>query len=511
MDGANGKFEFKAFNDCGLSAESLFSGPSGYTYDDLILLPGHIDFAASEVVLDSKFSRNIRLKVPFVSSPMDTVTEHKMAIAMAMHGGIGVIHYNNTIEEQAEEVACVKRYKNGFITEPKTLSPTDSVSKIDLIKSQFGFSGVPITENGDMHSELLGIVTNRDIDFLTDRSTLIRDVMTKASDLTVAKESCSLAEANIILMECKKAKLPVVDEKFQLVALMSRSDLLKNRDFPLTTKDDKKRLLVGAAIGTRPRDRERLEALVAAEVDAIVVDSSQGDSVYQLEMVRYIKKTYPHLDVVGGNIVTCRQAMHLIAAGVDGLRVGMGVGSICTTQEVCAVGRPQATSVYRVSQFAREHGIPVIADGGISNTGHIAKALALGASTVMMGSMLAGTEECPGEYYFQEGFRLKKYRGMGSIAAMSKGSGKRYFTETGGVKVAQGVSGAVVDKGSLRKFMPYLTQGLKHGMQDIGAKDLPQLNEMRIKGELRFETRSASAQKEGGVHNLFSFEKAHPY
>lgn len=497
--------------DCGYSASQLFSGSSGYTYDDLIMLPGHIDFAASSVALSSNFSRNIPVKTPFVSSPMDTVTEHKMAIEMSLMGGIGVIHYNNSIEEQAEEVARVKRFKNGFITEPQTLKPTDPISAVDAIKSKFGFSGVPITENGGMHSRLIGIVTNRDVDFVDDRSVLIKDVMTKAEDLFVAKESCSLEEANAELIKSKRSKLPIVNEKFELVALMSRKDLLKNRDFPLATKDSNKRLQVAAAIGTRPSDKQRLDALVAAEVDAIVVDSSQGDSMYQLEMVRHIKKKYPHIDVVGGNIVTTRQAKHLIDAGVDGLRVGMGVGSICTTQEVCAVGRPQATAVYHVSQIARKRGVPVIADGGIANTGHICKALALGASMVMMGSMLAGTEECPGEYYFENGLRLKRYRGMGSIEAMSKGSGNRYFAEKGIVKVAQGVSGSVVDKGTMRRFVPYLIAGVRHGFQDLGARDLTHINEMRERGSLRLETRSASAQSEGGVHHLYSYEKHTPY
>eukprot|EP01083_Nonionella_stella_P043101 116329_1 len=494
---------------CGFAAENLFSGTSGYTYDDLILLPGEINFSANDVVLESRFSRNIRLKTPFVSSPMDTVTEHQMAIGIAMQGGIGVLHYNMSIDEQVVEVARVKRYKNGFITDPKTLAPTATIDDVLAIKDEFGFSGVPITETGKMHSRLLGIVTNRDIDFIEDHSVQLDNVMT--TDLIVARESCSLEEANDILKKSKKSKLPVVNQGHELVALMSRTDLLKNREFPLTTKDSKKRLTVAAAIGTRPDDRKRLHKLVEAEVDAIVVDSSQGDSMYQHEMVKYIKKSFPSIDVVGGNIVTTRQAKHLIESGVDGIRVGMGVGSICTTQEVCAVGRPQGTAVYQVSSFAQKFDVPIVADGGISNTGHITKALALGASSVMMGSMLAGTSESPGEYYFQDGMRLKKYRGMGSIEAMSKGSCKRYFSEKNMVRVAQGVSGAVVDKGSIRKFVPYLIQGVKHGFQDIGARNLKEMKSLRETGNLRFETRSASAQREGGVHNLYTFEKSVPY
>ena len=492
----------------GKDAMTLFGAGQGYTYDDLILLPGHIDFAAEAVDLSSHFSRNIRLRLPFVSSPMDTVTESGMAIAMALQGGIGIIHHNTSVREQAQMVDRVKRYKNGFITDPKTLSPLDSIEDVLSIKRRYGFSGVPITDTGKMYGRLLGIVTNRDFGFIEDKSTRLSAIMTPVQQLVVAQESCTLEQANEILKQSKKAKLPIIDGSGCLSGLISRSDLLKNRQYPHASKDPvNKQLLVGAAIGTRPEDKERLSELVKVGVDVIVVDSSQGDSVYQLDMIRHIKHTFPRLDVVGGNVVTQRQAAHLIAAGVDGLRVGMGVGSICTTQEVCAVGRPQASAVHNVAHYAAKYGVPVIADGGVSNTGHIVKALVCGAGCVMMGSLLAGTEEAPGDYFFQDGVRLKKYRGMGSIEAMAKGSSARYFSEQDAVKVAQGVSGSVVDKGSMNRFVQYLVMGVKHGMQDLGCRDLRQLREMRERGDIRFEIRTSAAQKEGGVHSLYSYTR----
>lgn len=490
----------------GLTASELFGSGMGLTYDDFILLPGHIDFAADDVSLDTRLTRTIRLKTPLVSSPMDTVTEADMAIALALQGGIGIIHYNNSIDEQRALAKRVKRYKNGFITNPVTLRPDQCLADIDAIKQTHGFSGFPITEQGRMGSRLVGIVTNRDIDFIQDRSTPLSDVMT--TELVVGREPCTLEEANQILRQSKKGKLPIVNANFELVALISRTDLLKNRDYPMASKDDNKQLLCGAAVGTRPEDWDRVMALVDVGVDVIVIDSSQGDSTFQINLIRQIKRQYPQLQVIGGNIVTTAQAAHLIEAGVDGLRVGMGVGSICTTQEVMAVGRPQATSVYRVAEYAARHGVPVLADGGVSTMGHIIKALSLGASAVMMGSMLAGTEEAPGEYFYKDGVRLKKYRGMGSVEAMNKGSASRYFSEKDRIRVAQGVSGSVVDKGSIHRFVPYLIQGLRHGFQDLGTRSLPILHEALYASRLAFERRSPAAQAEGGVHSLYSYEKS---
>lgn len=503
---------------CGFSATDVFvknKACVGYTYDDLIMMPGHINFGLNDVDIATNLTKNIKLKVPFVSSPMDTVTEAKMAIHMALMGAIGIIHSNLSMEDQSAEVLKVKKFKNGFITDPVCLSPQHTLKDVMHIKTTLGYSGIPITQDGKMGSKLVGIISNRDTSFVDDLTVKVREFMTPRAQLSVAPESVGLEEANEILKASKKGKLPVVNANDELVALIARTDLQKNRDFPLASKDSNKQLLVGAAIGTRPDDRERAAALVDAGVDVIVVDSSQGDSLYQMEIVEHLKKKHPAVDIIAGNVVTPTQALHLIQAGADGLRVGMGIGSICTTQEVCAVGRAQASAVYHVAKFAKKHGVPIVADGGIKSTGHITKALLCGASCVMMGSMLAGTDEAPGEYFYQDGVRLKRYRGMGSLEAMDKGSEKRYVWEDGkgpacgaaAVKVAQGVSGAVQDKGTLRRYIPYLMQGVRHGLQDAGIKSLTEASEMLHNGKVRFEIRSPAAQKEGGVHGLHSYQK----
>jgi IMP dehydrogenase len=495
----------------GHSAEQVFQNSanrSGYTYDDLICLPGSINFGVHDVTLESHFTRKIKLKTPIVSSPMDTVTEAKMAIAMALEGGIGIIHTNMPIEDQAREVRKVKKFESGFIMDPICIKMDMRLSDLEKLRAQCGFTGFPVTEDGQMGSRLVGLVTKRDTDFIQDReSTCVGDVMTRIQDLVTAADGTELRKANKLLTDSKKGKLPIVTEDGRLVALVSRMDLKKNAEFPLATKDANKSLMVAASVGTRPTDKDRVRALVAAGVDAVVIDSSQGDSMYQHEMIRCMKQEFPELQIIGGNVVTKLQAKHLIDCGVDALRVGMGIGSICTTQEVCACGRAQASAVYHVAKLAQTYGIPIIADGGISSPGHIVKALCLGAGVAMCGSLLAGTEESPGDYFYNNGIRLKRYRGMGSIDAMKKGSDDRYFGSGTTVKVAQGVSGSVQDKGSIHKYLPYLIQGLKHGMQDIGASSVNKLREQLYSGVLRFELRSPAAQREGGVHGLHSFER----
>ena len=490
----------------GLDIYQLFGKEMGLTYRDFIILPGYVDFVPSNVSLDSQLTKNISLKLPLISSPMDTITEAKMAIAMALNGGMGVIHNNNSVEQQALMVEKVKRYENGFIKDPIVISPEHTINDVLELNQQYGFSSFPVTTNGKLNNKLVGIITNRDIDFETDVTKKVFDIMT--TDVIVADELVSLEEANELLKKSKKGKLPIVDKDKNLVALVCRTDLHKNVYYPNATKDNHKKLRVGAAVSTHSTDRERIEVLVSKSVDALFIDASQGFSIYQIELIKELKKKYPQVEIIAGNVVTEEQAEGLLMAGADGLRVGMGSGSICITQDTMACGRSQGTSVFKVAQIAKKYDAPVIADGGITNIGDIVKALAIGGNSVMLGSLLAGTLECPGDYHYEDGVRVKEYRGMASFESMKKeGSSKRYFSRGDKIQVAQGVSGTVLDKGSVYDILSYIFHGLKLAFQDIGQPSLKKIHKAASESKLRFEYRSAASQMQGGIHNLYSFKK----
>ncbi|ERN00968.1 hypothetical protein AMTRI_Chr04g250430 [Amborella trichopoda] len=491
----------------GFSAQKLFNQGTSYTYDDVILHPYFIDFPSEAVNLTTHLSKNITLSTPCISSPMDTITESSMAATMAALGGIGIVHCNNKPSEQASIIQKAKSVCIGFTHDPLCLSPSDTLRTLTEDSSPSPYA--LITESGTLNSKLLGILTERDFFSVNDLETQVKDVMTKVPICTSSK--LSFDEAAAFLISQKLKYLPIVSDDELLVDLLTREDVKRMRGFPpssvASSIGEDGKVLVGVAIGTRESDKERLEHVVKAGANVVVLDSSQGDSIYQREMIGYIKRTYQGLDVIAGNVVTAYQAQNLIKAGADGLRVGMGSGSICTTQEVCAVGRGQATAVYKVASVAKDYGIPVIADGGIANSGHIVKALALGASTVMMGSFLAGTEEAPGSYFYQNGRRLKNYRGMGSLDAMLKGSDARYLGDKSKLKIAQGVSGAVHDKGSILKIIPYTMQAVRQGFQDLGVSSIQSAHDRCRSGALKFEVRTGAAQVEGGIHDLVMYEK----
>ncbi|XP_027167682.1 inosine-5'-monophosphate dehydrogenase 2-like [Coffea eugenioides] len=505
-------------DDDGFPAPKLFSQGYSYTYDDLIFLPHFIDFSTDDVSLSSPLSRNLSLSLPFVSSPMDTISESSMASAMASLGAFSFIHSNNSPSHQASLVRAAKSHRLPFSSDLIFLSPSDSILSLE----DFGSSPcIFVTSSGTSRSRLLGLVSRSDWEALPSEyskdARRVSDYMRKVDrDFCSLPNGSTLEDVAAYLAARKLDFVPLVrtaahdGDEDEVVNLATFSDVERIKGFPklgLPSLGPDGNFLVGASIGTRESDKERLEHLVKAGVNAVVLDSSQGNSIYQLEMIKYVKRTYPGLDLIGGNVVTMYQAQNLIQAGVDGLRVGMGSGSICTTQEVCAVGRGQGTAVYKVSSIADQSGIPVIADGGISNSGHIVKALVLGASTVMMGSYLAGSTEAPGTYQYQDGIRVKKYRGMGSLEAMTKGSDARYLGDTAKLKIAQGVVGAVRDKGSILKFIPYTVQAVKQGFQDLGASSVQSAHDLLRSEVLRLEVRSGAAQVEGGVHGLVSYEK----
>jgi len=499
----------------GYSALDIFENKNGncmgYTYDDIILMPGYINFTMNDINLETQITRNYRIKTPIVSSPMDTVTESEMAIQLALQGGLGIIHANMDVDSQVRMIKKVKRYNNGFINEPITVSPNHTLDDIWKLIETKGYTGFPVTSDGLLNSELIGMITRRDIDFVVDKTQTIYEFMTLREDLILIKGEITLEKARDILIFGKKKRIPIVDLENRLISMVCRKDIINNTEYPLASRHPQtQQLLVAAAITTHSGYMEKVDATVSAGVDIICIDASQGNSHFQIQVIKDIKAKYPNIDIIAGNVVTVSQAKNLINAGADSLRVGMGIGSICTTQDVTGVGRPQANAVYHIAKYAnsleQESNIPVIADGGISSSGHIVKALSLGASCIMLGSLLAGTDETPGDYIYREGIRVKKYRGMGSLDAIKKRMGDRYLANGTDVKVAQGVSGEVVSKGSIKRHIPYLVSGVKHGLQNIGVKNVNELHNNLYNNNIRMEIRSFQAQSEGGIHNVLNYE-----
>lgn len=442
----------------------------GLTFDDVLLVPAASEVLPKDVDVSTNLTRNIRLNIPLMSAAMDTVTEARLAIALAREGGIGVIHRNMSIERQALEVDKVKRSEHGVISDPIFLSPDSPISEALLLMERYRISGVPITENG----KLVGILTNRDLRFEKDFSKPIAEVMTK-ENLVTAPVGTTLEQAKEILRRHKVEKLPIVDENFNLRGLITIKDIEKARQYPFSAKDGRGRLLVAAAVGTGFDSLERVDALVRAKVDVIVVDTAHGHSRLVVETVKKIKSRYPEVDVVAGNVATAEGARDLIAAGADAVKVGIGPGSICTTRVVAGAGVPQITAIYDCAQEAVRAGVPVIADGGIKYSGDITKAIAAGADVVMVGSLFAGTEESPGDIEIYQGRSYKVYRGMGSLGAMREGCRDRYFQEGQEKFVPEGVEGRVPYKGPLAETVYQLIGGLRAGMGYCGARNIQEL------------------------------------
>ena len=448
--------------------------PLGLTYDDILLIPQKSDVIPSQVSLKTYLTPEISLNIPIVSAAMDTVTEHSLAIALAREGGLGMIHKNMSIEEQKKQVELVKRNESGMVTDPITLHPEETVRRAEELLAQYKISGLPVV---DEKGKLVGIVTNRDLRYLSEKETPVCEVMTK-DGLITAKPGVSLEQAAKILWQHRIEKLPIVDGDFHLVGLITSKDIDNRKNFPNAAKDSEGRLLCGAAVGVGANTMERVKALVEAGVDVITVDSAHGHSANILRTVAEIRSAYPDLQIVAGNIVTKEAAQDLIAAGANAVKVGIGPGSICTTRVVAGVGAPQASAVDEVAEYCADKGVCVVADGGIKYSGDITKALALGASTVMLGSLLAGCSEAPGEEVVYQGRRFKVYVGMGSLAAMKRGSADRYFQKSSSSVsklVPEGIEGRVEFKGPLADTVYQLCGGLRSGMGYCGARDIPSL------------------------------------
>ena len=473
----------------------------GITFDDVLLVPSYSEVIPNQVELGAELTHSIKLNIPLMSAGMDTVTEHRMAIAMARQGGIGVIHKNMTIEAQADEVDKVKRSENGVISDPFYLSPNHTLQDANDLMGKYRISGVPITEG----RRLVGIITNRDLKFETDFSKKISESMT-SEGLITAPEGVTLDEAKMILAKARKEKLPIVDKDGNLKGLITIKDIEKAIKYPLAAKDSQGRLLCAAGVGVTANILDRVDALVKAKVDAIVIDTAHGHSANVLKVVRMVRDAYPDLQIIAGNVATAEATEALIKAGVDCVKVGIGPGSICTTRIVAGIGVPQISAIMSAYEAAKKYDIPIIADGGIKYSGDITKALAAGASVCMMGSIFAGCEESPGEYELYQGRKYKVYRGMGSIAAMENGSKDRYFQADAKKLVPEGVEGRVAYKGLVEDTVFQLLGGLRAGMGYCGAKDLPTLRDTA-----RFVKISAASLKESHPHDIHITKEAPNY
>ncbi len=473
----------------------------GITFDDVLLIPGYSQVIPNQVDLSTWLTKNIKLNIPMMSAGMDTVTEHRMAIAMARQGGIGIIHKNMSIEEQAEEVDKVKRSENGVITNPFSLSAEHTLADADALMGKYRISGVPITEG----RKLVGIITNRDLKFETDMTKKIKESMT-SENLVTAREGITLEEAKQILARERKEKLPIVDENYNLVGLITIKDIEKAIKYPLAAKDAQGRLLCGAGVGITANVLDRVKALVEAKVDVVVLDSAHGHSENVIRCVKMIREAYPDLDIIAGNVATGEACRALIEAGASAIKVGIGPGSICTTRIVAGIGVPQISAVMDCYAVAKEYGVPIIADGGIKYSGDMTKAIAAGANVCMMGSIFAGCDESPGEFELFQGRKYKVYRGMGSIAAMENGSKDRYFQADAKKLVPEGVEGRVAYKGTVEDTVFQLLGGLRSGMGYCGT---PTVEELKEKG--RFVKISAASLKESHPHDIHITKEAPNY
>lgn len=473
----------------------------GITFDDVLLVPAYSEVIPNQVDLSTNLTKEIRLNIPMMSAGMDTVTEYRMAIAMARQGGIGIIHKNMSIERQAEEVDKVKRSENGVITDPFYLSPEHTLEDANDLMGKFRISGVPVTEG----RKLVGIITNRDLKFETDFTKKIKESMT-SEGLITAKEGITLDEAKKILAKARKEKLPIVDDNFNLKGLITIKDIEKQIRYPLSAKDSQGRLLCGAAIGITANCIERAKALVEAKVDVVVMDSAHGHSANVLRTVDMVKDKFPELQIIAGNVATGEAVEALIKAGADAVKVGIGPGSICTTRVVAGIGVPQITAVMNCYEVADKYGIPIIADGGIKYSGDMTKAIAAGANVCMMGSMLAGCDESPGDYELYQGRKYKVYRGMGSIAAMENGSKDRYFQTDAKKLVPEGVEGRVAYKGRVEDTVFQLVGGLRSGMGYCGAATIEDL-----KRNGQFVKITSASLKESHPHDIHITKEAPNY